>query len=90
MLSIGPDVSIKRPGVVSGFLMAVPVAFASTPRIGPILATVRPIPFLLTALGIRQFLGFYENVRQHLHRAELFSGSLLLFVGGPVFLNRLT
>ncbi len=48
------------------------------------------IPFLLTALGIRQFLEFYKNFRQHLHRVELFSGALLLFVGGLVFLNRLT
>ena len=43
MLSIGPDVSIERPGLISGFLLGVPVPLGSTPRIGPILATVLPI-----------------------------------------------
>ena len=31
------------------------------------------IPFLLTALGIKQFLGFYRGFRTQLHRVELFS-----------------
>ncbi len=48
------------------------------------------IPFLLTALGIGQFLRFYQRFRKHLHAVELFSGALLLFVGGLVFVNRLT
>jgi cytochrome c-type biogenesis protein len=48
------------------------------------------VPFLLTALGISQFLGFYQRFRKHLHAVELFSGALLLFVGGLVFVNRLT
>jgi cytochrome c-type biogenesis protein len=48
------------------------------------------VPFLLTALGIGQFLGFYQRFRKHLHAVELFSGALLLFVGGLVFVNRLT
>jgi len=48
------------------------------------------VPFLLTALGIGQFLKFYQRFRKHLHAVELFSGALLLFVGGLVFLNRLT
>jgi cytochrome c-type biogenesis protein len=48
------------------------------------------VPFLLTALGIGQFLKFYQRFRKHLHAVELFSGGLLLFVGGLVFLNRLT
>jgi cytochrome c-type biogenesis protein len=48
------------------------------------------IPFLLTALGISQFMTFYKNFRKYLHAVELFSGALLLFVGGLVFLNRLT
>ena len=90
MLSIGPHISTKRPGLISGFLLGVPFAFGSTPCIGPILATVLAIPFLLTALGIRQFLGFYEHFRHHFHCVELFSGSLLLLVGDTVFLNRLT
>ena len=90
LLSIGPDVSIKRPGLLSGFLLGVLFAFGSTRRTTPIIATVLAISFLLTAPGIRQFLGFHENFRQHLHRLELFSGGLLLLVGGPVLLNRLT
>ena len=48
------------------------------------------IPFLLTALGIGQFLAFYKNFRKYLHAVELFSGALLLFVGGLVFVNKLT
>jgi len=48
------------------------------------------IPFLLTALGISQFMIFYKNFRKYLHAVELFSGALLLFVGGLVFVNKLT
>jgi cytochrome c-type biogenesis protein len=48
------------------------------------------IPFLLTALGIGQFMAFYKNSRKYLHAVELFSGALLLFVGGLVFVNKLT
>jgi cytochrome c-type biogenesis protein len=48
------------------------------------------VPFLLTALGIGQFLRFYQRFRKHLHAVELFSGALLLFVGGLIFVNRLT
>ncbi len=48
------------------------------------------IPFLLTALGISQFMAFYKNFRKYLHAVEVFSGALLLFVGGLVFVNKLT
>lgn len=48
------------------------------------------VPFLLTALGLGQFLRFYQNFRRHLHAVELFSGALLLFIGGLVFFNKLT
>jgi cytochrome c-type biogenesis protein len=48
------------------------------------------IPFLVTALGIGRFLKFYQRFRRHLHTVEVFSGALLLAVGGLVFLNRLT
>src|SRR5207244_4908977 len=48
------------------------------------------IPFLLTALGISKFMVFYKNFRKYLHAVELFSGALLLFVGGLVFVNKLT
>jgi cytochrome c-type biogenesis protein len=47
------------------------------------------IPFLLTALGISQFMAFYKNFRKYLHAVEVFSGALLLFVGGLVFINKL-
>jgi len=48
------------------------------------------IPFLLTALGISRFLRFYQRFRKHLQAVEVSSGVLLLFVGGLIFLNRLT
>ena len=48
------------------------------------------VPFLLTAIGINQFLGFYKRFRRYLHAVEVLSGVLLLFVGGLIFLNRLT
>ena len=48
------------------------------------------IPFLLAAVGIVQFLKFYQRFRRYLHAVELFSGVLLLFVGGLVFFGKLT
>ena len=48
------------------------------------------ISFLLTAVGIGRFLKFYQHFRKHLHTVEVFSGVLLLAVGGLVFVNRLT
>ena len=48
------------------------------------------IPFLLAAVGIVQFLKFYQRFRRYLHAVELFSGALLLFVGGLVFFGKLT
>lgn len=48
------------------------------------------IPFLLAAVGIVQFLKFYQRFRGYLHVVEVGSGILLLFVGGLVFTNKLT
>jgi cytochrome c-type biogenesis protein len=48
------------------------------------------VPFLLTALGIGEFLRFYQRFRRYLHAVEVLSGALLVFVGSLVFLNRLT
>ena len=48
------------------------------------------IPFLLTALGISGFLRFYQRFRRYLHAVEVFSGVLLLAIGGLIFVNRLT
>jgi len=39
------------------------------------------VPFLLTGLGINQFLGFYKNFRRHLHKVEVISGIVLIAVG---------
>lgn len=39
------------------------------------------VPFLLTGLGINQFLGFYKNFRKHLHKVEVASGVVLILVG---------
>ena len=48
------------------------------------------VPFLLFALGIGLVLRFYQRFRRYLHAVEIFSGALLLFVGGLIFLNKLT
>jgi cytochrome c-type biogenesis protein len=39
------------------------------------------VPFLLTGLGINQFLGFYGKFRKHLHKVEVVSGVILIVVG---------
>lgn len=39
------------------------------------------VPFLLTGLGINQFLSFYKNFRRHLHKVEVISGVVLILVG---------
>lgn len=48
------------------------------------------LPFLLTALGLSRFLRFYQKFRRHLHAVEVFSGVLLLAIGGLIFTDRLT
>jgi cytochrome c-type biogenesis protein len=47
------------------------------------------LPFLITALEMGRFLRFYQSFRKYLHWVELFSGGLLVFIGGLVFLNKL-
>jgi cytochrome c-type biogenesis protein len=39
------------------------------------------IPFLVTGLGINQFLAFYGKFRKHLHKVEVVSGVVLIVVG---------
>lgn len=39
------------------------------------------VPFLLTGLGINQFLSFYGKFRRHLHKVEVISGVVLIAVG---------
>lgn len=39
------------------------------------------VPFLLTGIGINQFLGFYAKFRRHLHKVEVVSGAVLILIG---------
>jgi cytochrome c-type biogenesis protein len=39
------------------------------------------LPFLLTGLGLNQFLTFYGKFRKHLHKVEVVSGVVLIIVG---------
>src|ERR1051326_5939957 len=39
------------------------------------------VPFLITGLGINQFLNFYKGFRRHLHKVEVISGVVLIVVG---------
>src|SRR5262245_19966045 len=48
------------------------------------------VPFLVTGLGINQFLSFYKRFRQHLHKVEVVSGIILILIGGLVMSNRVT
>jgi cytochrome c-type biogenesis protein len=46
------------------------------------------IPFLLTSLGLSQFLKFYGRFRRHLQVVEVGSGVLLIAIGALMALNR--
>src|SRR5437899_1610811 len=48
------------------------------------------VPFLVTGLGINQFLGFYSKFRRHLHKVEVASGVILILIGVLVMSNRVT
>jgi cytochrome c-type biogenesis protein len=48
------------------------------------------IPFLLTSLGLSQFLKFYGTFRKHLQAVEVFSGVLLIAIGVLIAFNRFT
>jgi cytochrome c-type biogenesis protein len=48
------------------------------------------VPFVLTGLGINQFLGFYSSFRKHLHKVEVVSGVILILIGLLVMTNRVT
>jgi cytochrome c-type biogenesis protein len=48
------------------------------------------VPFLLTGLGINQFLSFYKNFRRHLHKVEVLSGIVLIAVGLLVMTGKST
>src|SRR6266478_9123540 len=42
------------------------------------------LPFLLTGLGINQFLSFYARFRRHLHKVEVVSGVMLILIGSAI------
>lgn len=48
------------------------------------------VPFLITGLGINQFLGFYTKFRRHLHKVEVVSGIVLILIGALILSNRVT
>src|SRR6266480_5153241 len=48
------------------------------------------VPFLITGLGINQFLGFYSRFRKHLHKVEVVSGIVLILIGLLVMTNKTT
>lgn len=48
------------------------------------------VPFLVTGLGINQFLSFYGNFRKHLHKVEVISGIILIAIGLLIMTNRVT
>src|SRR6266446_5276348 len=48
------------------------------------------VPFLVTGLGINQFLSFYGKFRRHLHKVEVVSGIILILIGVLVMSNRVT
>ena len=48
------------------------------------------IPFLLTGLGLSQFLKFYGRFRRHLQAVEIASGVLLIAIGVLMAFNKFT
>jgi cytochrome c-type biogenesis protein len=46
------------------------------------------VPFLLTSLGIERFLAFYSRFRRYLGWVEVFSGVVLIAIGGLIFAGR--
>ena len=48
------------------------------------------LPFLLTSLGLNQFLSFYGRFKQHFRAVELVSGVLVITVGVLILTNNFT
>lgn len=48
------------------------------------------VPFLMTSLGLNQFLGFYSRFKRHFRTLERVSGVLVLGIGILILSNRLT
>jgi cytochrome c-type biogenesis protein len=48
------------------------------------------VPFLITSIGINQFLSFYGRFRRHLRKVEIVSGVLLIIFGVLIAANKFT
>ena len=48
------------------------------------------IPFLMTSLGLKQFLAFYGRFKRHFHAVEMVSGALVIAVGLLIMTNNLS
>jgi len=48
------------------------------------------VPFVLTSLGVGRFLAFYGRFRRHLGLVEVFSGVLLIAIGGLILAGHFT
>jgi cytochrome c-type biogenesis protein len=48
------------------------------------------MPFLITSLGIGEFLKFYSRFKRHMHAVEIFSGVLLIALGHLLVFDRFT
>jgi cytochrome c-type biogenesis protein len=48
------------------------------------------VPFLLTSLALERFLKFYSRFRSHMHKLEILSGALLIFLGFLLVFGRFT
>ena len=48
------------------------------------------IPFLLTSLGLNQFLAFYGRFKRHFRAVEMASGVLVIAVGALILTNNLS
>ncbi len=48
------------------------------------------VPFLLTSIGLTQFMSFYRGFRKHLHTVEVISGCVLILIGTLLVTNQFT
>lgn len=47
------------------------------------------LPFLLVGLSVNRFFSFYQSFKKHLRMVEVFSGVLLILIGGLILTNNL-
>ena len=47
------------------------------------------VPFLLVGLSVNRFFSFYQSFKKHLRVVEVFSGVLLILIGGLILTNNL-